>query len=618
MPNLLARTARFLRVVALSGGLATGAAAQAPRPAVPMQLDSQLAYLRRPHLPDTLRVASLVNASRLYVNTNLDSARACGERAVALARRTAYPRGLANALSTLGAAYFYADDYPAAQRTFEATLAAARRVGNAKLVGNAYLGLGNVAWELGNRDASHRYYEQARQAYAGATPRLVAGELLVLHNGANNYLTQQQPAQARRLLNQARLLLARQPKSTAAADQTDYLAIKLLILRGRVQQPHQPDSAAATWRQALAQARTAQLTEPQASASLHLAELALNQQRLPAALAYAQQAAGLSRTTHNPVQLAEALQIEAAALAAQRRPSAYDTLLHAAALRDSLFSQERLEAVTTAQARFDRAGQEARIAGLEKDRRIRALEATQRRTRTRLLAMLGGGAACLLLAGVLWGYRRRQRRREAALRTRLAADLHDDLGPLLTQLAVETSLLRENTHTPAQLLARLQRLTDTSQRATQHLGEVLRDLDQGPAAAAPAPLGELVNQLREQAHETLAPHELGLTFRLADPTLAAQLVEPATRHALALIFREALHNVVKHAAGATGVQASLARAQSGLLLTLHDDGQPTGGPAARPGGRGLRNMRARAEALGGHLAATPEAGGFGVQVWLPG
>ena len=44
-------------------------------------------------------------------------------------------------------------------------------------------------------------------------------------------------------------------------------------------------------------------------------------------------------------------------------------------LRDTLLTQERLEAVATAQARFDRAGQEARIAGLEKDRRIQALAA---------------------------------------------------------------------------------------------------------------------------------------------------------------------------------------------------------------------------------------------------
>jgi signal transduction histidine kinase len=584
---------------------------------VPMQLDSQQAWLRRLGPADTLRVAALTNMGNLYTNTSLDSARACLQQAVRLARRLRYARGLPYPLNSLSAVDYYVSDYPAAERNFEATLAAARRVGNHELIGHAYLGLGNVAWELGNKEASHRYYEQARQAYAATRPPLVLGELLVLHNSANNYLNQELPAQARPLLVQARTLLAKLSPAAKADVRTVALANKLLVLWGRVQRLHQPDSAAATWRLAVARSRAAHLPESEASAMLRLALLAKDQYRWPAALAYAQQASRLWRTLGYTEQVAEALHIQADALAALHHPEAFDTLNRYTALRDTLLNQQRLEAVATAQARFDRAGQEVRIAGLEKDRRILALEAERRRTRTRLLAVAGTGGALLLLAAVLLAYRRRQRRQEAALRQRLAADLHDDLGPLLTQLAVETSLLRENATSPEQLFARLQRLTDTSQRATHHLAEMLRELDQGPAAAAPAPLGELVNQLREQAHEALSPHELGLTFQLADPALAERLLPAPTRHALALIFREALHNVVKHAAGATLVQARLSAANGGLQLVLHDDGQA---PAteARPGGRGLRNMQTRAQALGGQLSAQPGPTGFEVRAWLPG
>ena len=45
----------------------------------------------------------------------------------------------------------------------------------------------------------------------------------------------------------------------------------------------------------------------------------------------------------------------------------------------------------------------------------------------------------LLAGGLFWRYRRRQQQREAtrdaALRQRLAADLHDDVGALLTQIS---------------------------------------------------------------------------------------------------------------------------------------------------------------------------------------
>jgi signal transduction histidine kinase len=618
-----ARRCRLLLplLLAAPSARAQGPVARPPRP-VPMQLDSQQAWLRRLGPTDTLRVAMLTNVGGIYLRSDLDSARAYCLQAVALARRLGHHRGLDLALNNLASCYYYSDDLPAAQHTFEATLTAARRVGNYQMLGNAYLGLGNVAWDLRNEAASHRYYEQARLAYARARPRQMLGEVLVLHNRANNYLAREQPALALPLIRQAQALLA-QPvtsqlgQSTLSVQSKARQEAKLLLLLAEVQQPQHPDSALATLRQALRQAQLAHEREPEAGALLHLAALNFGQRHYAAALTQARQAASLFRAIGDPAQLVEALRLQADALAALHLPGAYDTLQRAATLRDTLLTRERVEAVATAQARFDRAGQEARIAGLEKDRRIQTLEAQHRATRTRLLGTLGALAGSLLLGGVVLGYRRRQKAREAALRQRLAADLHDDLGPLLTQLAVETSLLREQPHSPAQLLARLQRLTDTSQQATRHLGDVLRELDQGPAAAAPAPVGELVQQLREQAHEALSPYELSLTFRLADPALAERLLTPATRHALSLIFREALHNVVKHAAGATLVEVTLAADKGGLALKLHDDGQQAP-VAGRPGGRGLRNMQARAQALGGQCVAGPApGGGYQVHAWLP-
>lgn len=578
-------------------------------PAVPMRSDSLHARLARPGLPDTTRVKYLLRFSTLYLSSHQDSSRYYARQALALAQRRRFDWGAARAWSILGAVEFYATDLAAAQQAFEQALRLGQRLRDTLMVGRAYIGLGNVASELHNTPAFVAYYAQARRAYAACRPRYVSGELLVAANLANFHLLHRQPALARQALRPMPELLRRQPTPAMAGLYHAHLGAAQYA-------QHQTDSARANWLRAVQIARAAQLTDLEAEALRHLAQLYLDQHQPAQALPYAQQAARAARAWSDQASLAKALRLQADALAALRRPGAYDTLSRYTALRDTLLTQERVQAVATAQARFDRRGQEARIAGLEKDRRIQALEAERRATRTRLLSTGGALAASLLLGGVVLGYRRRQRRREAALRHQLAADLHDDLGPLLTQLAVESSLLRENTYAPELLLSRLQRLTDTSQQAARHLGDVLRDLDQGPAAAAPAPLGELVQQLREQAYEALAPHELGLTFTLADPALADRLLPPATRHALSLIFREALHNVVKHAAGATLVQANLAAEKDGLHLLLHDDGQhPTA--SSRPGGRGLRNMHARAEALGGWCEAGPLPGGYQVRAWLP-
>jgi signal transduction histidine kinase len=62
---------------------------------------------------------------------------------------------------------------------------------------------------------------------------------------------------------------------------------------------------------------------------------------------------------------------------------------------------------------------------------------------------------------------------------------------------------------------------------------------------------------------------------------------------------EAIQNAIKHASGATAVWTTLTQSPGALRFEVHDDG-----PGFKPGacdGRGLRNMRDRTEAVGGHL-----------------
>lgn len=85
-------------------------------------------------------------------------------------------------------------------------------------------------------------------------------------------------------------------------------------------------------------------------------------------------------------------------------------------------------------------------------------------------------------------------------------------------------------------------------------------------------------------------------------------------HHLYLIYKEALHNVVKHAQ-ATTVTVQLA-ATAGLTLTVADDGRGHDGQP-RPGGHGLTNMQARAQAVGGTVRYESPPTGFAVIVTLP-
>ncbi|HWI78064.1 MAG TPA: ATP-binding protein [Ramlibacter sp.] len=90
-----------------------------------------------------------------------------------------------------------------------------------------------------------------------------------------------------------------------------------------------------------------------------------------------------------------------------------------------------------------------------------------------------------------------------------------------------------------------------------------------------------------------------------------------TAHAslqLLRIAQEALTNVLKHAR-ASRVQVRVRQADGILQLEVEDDG---GGPTtASPAGRGIRNMTARAQQLGGALAVSAGPAGTRVALRVP-
>ncbi|VTU36981.1 sensor histidine kinase [Variovorax sp. RA8] len=96
--------------------------------------------------------------------------------------------------------------------------------------------------------------------------------------------------------------------------------------------------------------------------------------------------------------------------------------------------------------------------------------------------------------------------------------------------------------------------------------------------------------------------------RTLSPHAALQLLRVA---------QEALTNVLKHA-GATRVQVRLRRAGEMLEMEIEDNGRGLDPEPGRQGGRGLHNMRSRAERLGGSLELrSVVAGGCCVVLRLP-
>jgi signal transduction histidine kinase len=119
-------------------------------------------------------------------------------------------------------------------------------------------------------------------------------------------------------------------------------------------------------------------------------------------------------------------------------------------------------------------------------------------------------------------------------------------------------------------------------------------------------LSDLEHRMRRFAADVLAPRDIDLELevpvRMEDIPLRAEV-----RRQVFLIFKECIHNIVRHS-GCRRVQVALEYQGHRLLLRLSDDG--TGFAATGvENGHGLASMRQRAMEIGGKLEIASQAGG---------
>lgn len=189
-------------------------------------------------------------------------------------------------------------------------------------------------------------------------------------------------------------------------------------------------------------------------------------------------------------------------------------------------------------------------------------------------------------------------------RTRIAREIHDDLGGNLTAIKMALAMLAGRLPDDPSLVEKadyLDHLVDRTIEAVHRISLDLRPstLDLGIVAA-----------LEWQAREFEKQFGIACIFRSPDPDIPLAQ-DPAS--ALFRIFQEALTNIAKHA-GATRVMVNLRRQrrrhEMSLILSICDNGRGiTALDRTKPQSFGLRGMSERAAALGGTLTLAAVPGG---------
>ncbi len=183
-----------------------------------------------------------------------------------------------------------------------------------------------------------------------------------------------------------------------------------------------------------------------------------------------------------------------------------------------------------------------------------------------------------------------------AERERIARDLHDVLGHTLSVIALKSELASQLAETDtARAVAEIRDVEAVSREA---LSEV--------RAAVEGYRGRGFSGELQRAMRALSASGVSLDVDVEPIRLV-----PKLETVLALVLREAVTNVMRHAK-ASACRVGLHRTDDGVVLTVEDNGVGR----ARPNGTGLAGMLERVKAAGGRLDIE-NANGVAIRATFP-
>ena len=297
-------------------------------------------------------------------------------------------------------------------------------------------------------------------------------------------------------------------------------------------------------------------------------------------------------------------------------------------LSDSLFKSETSEKVADVEAKYQNEKKQLQILQLEKDKRIQTLTIGQKS----MINYSLGALAMILIALVFIIYRNLRHRQVVAAqrheiqeqrirvlekdkqlvavdsllqgqedeRSRLAKDLHDGLGGLLSGVKFSLSNMKDNLIITPDNMALFERSLDMIDTSISELRRVAHNMM--PEMLGKFGLDEALKEYFKTINSTgllaIKYQSLGMEQRI---TGSAEIV-------IYRILQELLNNTMKHAV-ATEVFVQLIKEESRLNILYEDNGKGFDQQAASVNkGAGLMNVKSRVDYLNGQLDIHSEPG----------
>jgi len=214
------------------------------------------------------------------------------------------------------------------------------------------------------------------------------------------------------------------------------------------------------------------------------------------------------------------------------------------------------------------------------------------------LAVGAGGFALLR-------YRYQQRLALEQMRTRIASDLHDEVGSSLSHLNFLVGAF-DMENSPETTAKAIEKSKELMRKTASNIRDVVWAID-----ARRDKTGDLLDRMEDFAFDMFSVKNIACRFQ-TDGVNREAVLNPFVRQNIFLVFKEAVNNIAKHS-NATEVNISLSQTGASLELTVADNGK-SASPGKPSTGLGLENMQMRAKRIGGSLAIENSGTGWTVRL----
>lgn len=186
-------------------------------------------------------------------------------------------------------------------------------------------------------------------------------------------------------------------------------------------------------------------------------------------------------------------------------------------------------------------------------------------------------------------------------RTRIAEDMHDDVGASLSRISMLSEVARTNLEPNHRSGPFLEQISDTSREVIDEMNQIIWALNPKNDS-----LDGLLAFIRRFAMEFFESSPVRCSIEIPEKVPDIELSVEVRRN-LYLVIREALHNAMKHA-GASQVSIVLEIPEKGFAIRIKDNGRGFDADGLQYHGNGLFNMKKRINDIGGKIQVTSAPG----------